>query len=105
MVKRHPSKPRNPSDYAEQEIEANIYSYNKSGHPAGLRTRLKGIIQVVAKEYDIYYYESYKIVFNVMKKHVNKIPKRWKDDLVHVRKELESLYKKKNLKDYDWPRL
>lgn len=85
-IHNDPSKPRDPYNYINQEIRANIYAYKKTGHPKGITMRIRAIYTDVQDEYpDV----SYKKRLSMMKRSLssNNAPKMWFDDLDKVRKE------------------
>jgi hypothetical protein len=42
-LKKHPSKERNPRDFALHELQATIYAYNKTGQPKHILSQLRAI--------------------------------------------------------------
>lgn len=62
VKKKHPSKPRDPLDYATQELEANLYAYDKTGQPKQICSRLIGIHKYLQDEYYLSPTKVYKLV-------------------------------------------
>lgn len=89
-LKKHPAKPRNPQDYAQQEIEANLYAYRKCGDPKRILMRLKGIYNDLLTDYSI----SSSVALQSIKRAMGAVnaqrglPLGWRNDYVELVKQV-----------------
>jgi hypothetical protein len=85
-VKRHPNKPRNPSAYALQEIEANLYAYKQCGQPKQILMRLKGIHNDLMADYGLTRRQVMAIIRKALLSQKD-IPSRWMKDFEELKKQ------------------
>lgn len=85
-IKRHPNKPRNPSAYALQEIEANLYAYKQCGQPKRILMRLKGIYNDLGADYNLRGKQIIPIIGRALLVHKD-IPSGWMKDFEELKKQ------------------
>lgn len=81
-IKKHPEKPRSPTRFIENEIEADLYAYRKSRQPVHIKRTLAGLYWILTGEYTLKHKKALSIITNIMKR--KDIPKTWKQDWLDI---------------------
>ena len=93
LLKRHPSKPRNPTEYAEQEIKAHLYTYHKTGKPTHILGELKATFNDLNyREYHLSPRQSLSIIRKVLLNNPG-VPASYKEDYSKLLKECKKVFK------------
>jgi len=89
---KSPTKPRNPRDFIDDEINANLYSYKRvkrPGHTGGIQM---AIFNQVKEAYKLPPSKTMKIMKSVVESRKD-IPKAWQDDFGYVKKKYNEFQK------------
>lgn len=86
-VLNYPAQARH---YVREEIDANLYAYEKTGQPKGIITRLYGIFSEVKHNYKI---PTDLIVSYIREQIIRKeIPPKWKSDFITFMRKYKKAY-------------
>ncbi len=79
MIKNHPNKPKYPTDYLRQELEAEFYAYGETGYPRQIKGRLIGFANdIMWRRYNNSPEETVNIIDNAFNN--MSLPDRWIKD-------------------------
>ena len=87
LIAKHPTKPKDPKDYYNQELDADLYAYNKTGTPKHIKQHQMAVFNDLYREYHLAPSKVLRIMESVNKSRKD-IPKTWQDDFGYVRKQL-----------------
>ena len=97
MIKRHPDKPRDPAKYAEQEIQADLYAYHRTGNPKHILRKLRATFNdLTFREYEIGTVSPNraKMIIKEILFETPGVPTSWKEDYFKLFKEYREAYGK-----------
>jgi hypothetical protein len=84
IIKRHPEKERNPSDYVKHEMEAMVHAYRKTGYPKHIVTKLNAMYNDLHwREYWVSKSDTLRIIDRNMS--MLDVPELWKSDWSKVK--------------------
>ncbi len=90
ILQKHPNKPKKPVDYLRQELEAELYAYNKIGYPRQIKGRLVGWANdILWRRYD----NSSEDTIETFNSVINDLalPDRWISDWTSIKSRISKL--------------
>jgi len=99
LRKRHPRHPKTRGSYVEQERDAYLHGYEKTGRPRVLRGEIRGIAADLHLEYNLPYNKAAKVVRKKFEA-AKGTPKQWLEDARYVEKEADKFYESLKRKPY-----
>jgi hypothetical protein len=90
-IKNHSVHPKNPNVYIRQELDADLYSMEKTGKRQHIKPELRAVGNDVSRDYQLPMSKVIRMVSSELRK--KDIPRTWKKDWNHVLK--KDIYKGK----------
>ena len=87
IILGHPQEAHHPVEWLTHEVEANLYTYRKTGKPKRLLPQLRHWFGVMVDDAGMSGEEALDVLSRVFRRRRG-IPRQWGDDLREVKKEL-----------------